>query len=218
MTTPDRIRQALAPAHAQVELTPFAQALAGGRVGQAEYVAGLRQMGYLHEALEAALADAAPRHPGVAALYDPVKMDRAASIARDLGVLGEGPIDAPAAPAARLAAAVAGWAAAKPWALLGALYVVEGSRMGSMVLARSVGKALGRDPRQPGTGLDYHADGLATRPHDWRQFRQALADLPLTEAEAEDVCAAAADTMDGMVELYAALPAAAPAQATLAAV
>ena len=76
MTTPDRIRQALAPAHALVELTPFAQALAGGRVGRAEYVAGLRQMGYLHAALEAALADAAPRHPAVAALYDPAKMDR----------------------------------------------------------------------------------------------------------------------------------------------
>ncbi len=218
MTTPDRIRQALAPAHAQVELTPFAQALAGGRVGRADYVAGLRQMSYLHEALEAALADAAPRHAGVAALYDPATMDRTASIARDLAVLGEGAIDAPAAPAARLADAVAGWAAAKPWALLGALYVVEGSRMGSMVLARSVGKALGRDPRQPGTGLDYHADGLATRVPDWKRFRQALADLPLTESEAADVCAAAADTMDGMVELYAALPVTAPAEATLAAV
>lgn len=218
MTTPDRIRQALAPAHAQVELTPFAQALAGARVGRPEYVAGLRQMAYLHEALEAALAAAAPRHAGVAALYDPAKMDRSASIARDLAALGEESVDAPAAPAARVAEAVAGWAAAKPWALLGALYVVEGSRMGSMVLARSVGKALGRDPRQPGTGLDYHADGLATRPQDWRQFRQALADLPLTESEAEDVCAAAAVTMDGMVELYAALPVTAPAEATLAAV
>lgn len=218
MTTPDRIRQALAPAHALVELTPFAQALAGGRIGQPEYVAGLRQMAYLHEALEAALADAAPRHAGVAALYDPAKMDRTASIARDLAALGEGPADAPAAAATRVAEAVAGWAAAKPWALLGALYVVEGSRMGSMVLARSVGKALGRDPRQPGTGLDYHADGLATRVPDWKRFRQALADLSLTEAEAEDVCHAAAVTMDGMVELYAALPVNAPADATLAAV
>ena len=82
-----------------------------------------------------------------------------------------------------------------------------------MVLARSVGKALGLDPRQPGTGLDYHADGLATRPPDWKRFRQALADWPLTEAEAEDVCRAAVVTMDGMVEMYAALPVGSPAAA-----
>ncbi len=206
MTTPDRIRQALAPSHAVVELTPFAQALAGGRVGRAEYAAGLRQMGHLHAALEAALAAAAPRHPAVAALYDPAKMDRSASIARDLEALGSHTVDAPDAPAARVADAAAGWAADKPWALLGALYVVEGSRMGSMVLARTVGKALGLDPRQPGTGLDYHTDGLATRPPDWKRFRQALADWPLTEQEADDVCHAAAVTMDGMVDLYAALP------------
>ena len=218
MTTPDRIRQALAPAHALVELTPFAQAMAAGRVGRDDYVAGLHQMGYLHAALEVALADAAPRHAGVAALYDPAKMDRVASITRDLEALGEAVVEGPDAPVARVCDAVATWSVSKPWALLGALYVVEGSRMGSMVLARSVGKALGLDPRQPGTGLDYHADGLMTRVADWKQFRQSLAELPLTDAEAEDICHAAAETMDGMVALYAALPVGERVEAPLAAV
>lgn len=214
MTLPDRIRQALAPAHVFVEQTAYAQAMVAGRIGRADYAAGLRQMGHLHAALEAALAAAAPRHPAVAALYDPARMDRTAAVARDLDALGETATDAPAPAAARAADAIAGWATDRPWALLGPLYVVEGSRMGSMVLARALGKTFGLDPRQPGTGLDYHADGLMTRPQDWKQFRQTLADLPLTEAESEDVCAAALQAMEGLVEMYAEIPVGTPALAT----
>ena len=206
MNLPDRIRQALAPAHAEVERTPFAQGMASGRIGRAEYAAGLRQLGHLHAALEAALAASAPRHPALAALYDPARMDRSSAIVRDRIALGADGADPAKEPVKRLTDRIAEWAALAPWALLGPLYVVEGSRMGSMFLTRSLGRALGVDPLRPDSGLDYHAEGLATRAQDWKRFRQGLADAPLTESEADDVLRAAGAAMEGLVEMYAGLP------------
>lgn len=207
MTLADRIRATLAPAHDAVEKTPFAAAMAAGTLGRDDYAAGLRQLGHLHAALEAALANALPRSPELAALYDPARMTRAPLIARDLAALGADPMDAdpPTPVVARLTESFRRWAAESPWALAGPLYVVEGSRMGSMFLAKSLSKALGV-PTDPGSGLDYHADGLPTRPRDWKQFRAALSELPLTASRQADVLHAASATMDGLVEMYGGLP------------
>lgn len=202
----DRIRAAIAPAHDTVERTPFAVAMASGRIDRDAYAAGLRPLLALHEGLEAALA-AAHGTPEVAAVYDPRRMTRAPLLAADLAALGDVPAP-PAADAAvdRLTAEFPEWAAVRPWALVGALYVTEGSRMGSMLLARSLAAAFGVRP-EPGVGLDYHVAGIATRPADWQRFKAAVNALPLTPARAADVLGAAAVTMDGLVAMYAALPA-----------
>lgn len=74
--------------------------------------------------------------------------------------------------------------------------------MGSMALARPLAKALGVPPH-PGAGLDYHLDGVATRPMKWQQFRATLSALPLPEPQRDDVTAAAVEVMRGLCELYA---------------
>lgn len=206
-TLPDRVRAAIAPAHVAVERTAFAKGMVTGTVSRTEYVAGLRQLAHLHAALEDCLAAAASPH--VNALYDPARMARAPQLAADLAALAEDDeaVD-PAEPVARLAESLRGWADRAPHALVGALYVLEGSRMGSMLLARSLTRALGVEPR-PGHGLDYHLDGIATRPADWKAFKATLAGLPLTEAERDEVVHAATVTMDALVALYAAVPVAA---------
>jgi heme oxygenase len=209
MTLPDRMRAAIAASHTAVEATPFARAMVEGRVTRETYAVMLRALYQLHAALEGGLVAAARQCPEVCAVYRPETMDRAELIAGDLTALG---FDADAEPEVApdlLAAHIAEWARENPHALLGALYVVEGSRMGSMVLARTLGPALGVG-RGPGSGLDYHTDGIATRPQDWQRFRGALAALPLTEAQQADALAAAEATMNGLVELYAALPVAEP--------
>jgi heme oxygenase len=215
MTLPDQIRSALAADHAAVEATPFARAMVSGRIAPADYAAGLAGLYHLHAALEGGLGEAAGRCPEVAAVYDPDRMARSPLAARDLAALGAPPAGEPGPAVARLARRFADWAAGAPWALLGPLYVLEGSRMGSMVLVRSLAPALGVD-RRPGAGLDYHLDGIATRPQDWQVFRAALAGLPLTPAQRADVLAAAVATMGGLLELYAALPVAAPEAAVTA--
>lgn len=200
----DRIRQAIASAHVAVEQTPFAQGMVAGRIDRATYCAGLAQVGELHRSLEAALRAAHGRCEAVAAVYDPERMERAGVIARDLAALGGEPAG-PCGPVRLLAERADRWATETPWALVGALYVLEGSRMGSMVLARSLTRALGVAAQQ-GAGLDYHVEGIATRPADWKRFRAAVAGLPLSEAQHDDIVSAATATMDTLVEVYAAVP------------
>lgn len=204
MTLPDRVRQLLGPTHAAIEQTDFARGMIGGTIDRDSYCRGLDQLGVLHSAVEDALA----ARPEVAPLYRPADMSRTDAVACDLIALGGDPTG-PTPETESLCAAVREWAATSPWKLVGSLYVLEGSRMGSMALVRPLSKALGIEVR-PGTGLDYHLAGIATRPQDWQRFRGTLAGLPLTDSEQADVCAGATATMDGLFALYAALPAATP--------
>lgn len=204
MTLPDRVRQLLGPTHAAIEQTDFARALVAGTIDRPAYCRGLAQLAHLHAALEDAFAG----RPEFAPLYRPADMARTDAIACDLAALGGFPDD-PTEPTERACGAIREWAASSPWKLVGALYVLEGSRMGSMALVRPLSKALGVEVR-PGTGLDYHLAGMPTRPQTWGQFRGTLAGLPLTADQQADVCAGAAETMDGLFALYSALPVGTP--------
>jgi heme oxygenase len=180
--------------------------MATGRIDRDTYAAGLGPLLALHKGLEAALA-AAHGAPEVAAVYDPCRMTRGPLLAADRVALGEVPAPAAANVAiGRLADEFHEWAEFRPWALIGALYVTEGSRMGSMLLARSLSAAFGVRP-ELGVGLDYHVAGIATRPADWQRFKAAVNALPLAPARAVEVLGAAVVTMNGLVEMYAALPA-----------
>lgn len=201
----DRIRAALAPAHDAVEKTDFATAMAAGRLDRWGYAAVLPPLHGLHGALEARLA-----LPSVAewvgSVYRPETMARTLLVAADLSVLGTPPSNSVAAAAVeRLAEDFAHWSAARPWALLGPLYVVEGSRMGSMILARRLAETFGVRP-EPGVGLDYHVVGLATRPAEWQRFKAALNAITFDRSQQDEIVAAASTTMDGLVEIYGALP------------
>lgn len=203
MTLPDRVRQLLGPTHAAIEQTDFARAMIGGTIDRAAYCRGMAQLAHLHGAVEEALAV----HPEFAPLYRSADMSRTDAIACDLVALGHFPDDPTDATAAQCAL-ISQWSAASPWKLVGALYVLEGSRMGSMALVRPLSKALGVEVR-PGTGLDYHLTGIATRPQTWQQFRGTLAALPLTDAQQAAVCDGGTATMDALHAMYAAFPVAA---------
>jgi heme oxygenase len=203
VTLPDRVRQLLGPTHAAIEQTDFARAMIGGTIDRAAYCRGLAQLAHLHAAVEEALA----AHPEFAVLYRAADMSRTDAIACDLVALGHFPDD-PTDATAAVCSLVAGWSSAAPWRLVGALYVLEGSRMGSMALVRPLSQALAVEIR-PGAGLDYHLTGIATRPQTWQQFRGILAALPLTDAQQQAVCDGATATMDALHALYAAFPVAA---------
>ena len=214
MTLPDEIRQTVAPAHDVVEQTGFARAMVSGRITRDEYVAGLSELAHLHSALETNLDAARPDCPELAGLYDPATTARAPLLDRDLAAFGAARSAAPGPIVARLTDRFADWRRETPWALLGPLYITEGSRMGSMFLAKSLAKAFALPPAE-GVGLDYHVHGMATRPADWKRFRATLADLPLGEAEYADVIRAAVETMDAIVAMYAGLPVAVPEPASV---
>ena len=209
MTLPDDIRQTVAPAHDAVEQTGFARAMVSGRITRDEYVVGLNELAHLHAALEANIEAVRPDCPELAGLYDPATTARTPLLDRDLSAFGSARTATAGSVVARLADRFAVWQRESPWALLGPLYITEGSRMGSMFLAKSLAKAFGLVPTD-GVGLDYHVHGMATRPADWKRFRATLADLSMGEGKHADVVRAADETMDAIVAMYAGLPVAMP--------
>jgi heme oxygenase len=197
MTLADQLRGSIRETHDSIERTPLAVAMIGGTITRDVYADWLVQMGHLHAGLEAALAGCNE----VEAVYSPTEMNRSQLIENDRTVFPTD--DAPACEAvASLLEAFAEWRTENPRKLLGALYVLEGSRMGSMALLRPLSKALGVRPG-PNCGLSYHLDGIETRPMKWQQFRGVLSGMTLDETEQADVQAAAKRVMDGLHALYA---------------
>ncbi|MGL4553825.1 MAG: biliverdin-producing heme oxygenase [Gemmataceae bacterium] len=192
MTLGTRLQAAIRDLHTKIEELPVAQAMAGGTISRPEYGRLLVQMLHAHQALEAVLAE----QPSLAGLYTPA-MARTDDLLSDLAALGQ-PRGGRATPETLgFADEVAGWAD-DPSSLAGCLYVLEGSRMGSMVLAPRLARAFGV-PVAMGHGLDYHVRDLERRPVLWRGFKAALESLPL---DAERLLAAAERTMFHLYVIY----------------
>ena len=202
MSLTARLRATLRPTHDRLEELPLTRAMSDGRLPRPLYQRLLAELSHLHEPFEAELG----RRPEWAGLYRP-EMARAGLLRRDRAALGPDPEQTGPMPATRqLAEHVRLWGRDRPWALLGVLYVLEGSRMGSALMAGKLAGCLGV-PCEPGRGLDYHLDGGAERPKRWQRFKADLDDAPLSPAQQDDVVAAASEAMDRIHELYAQLSA-----------
>jgi len=207
------IRTRLAERHDAIERLPFAEALVKGPLDPLHYVLALHQLRHLHRLLESALNQVLVRQPeALGDLYNPSAMERTETLNRDLafwnqhGATNDGP-PRPHPALDRFAQWLERIAVDQPHALLGALYVVEGSRMGSMLLTNSLVKLLHTDD-QPGHGLDYHAEGRVDRPAIWSRFKAGLDQFAATQptSHREAIQEAAAFTMDTLFEIYRDLP------------
>jgi heme oxygenase len=183
------LKNAIDILHRRIESTPYALAIFSGTITPTDYGRSLVQMLHLHEALEEQLA----RHPELP-IYDPETMGRSTSLRRDIAWWGGFADGLPLASTTNLVEAFESWSQDSPIGLIGALYVFEGSRMGSMILAGSLSRGF-RVPAQPANGLDYHVDGIADRPATWRRFRESLNALELSSEQRETVVASAVTTM-----------------------
>lgn len=190
-----RLREAIASAHGIIEELPLSRSMLDGTLDRDAYLGLLGQLWHLHREIESALSVS----PQLQHFFT-AEMGRTTALANDLARLGGAP-SAPAPTTLTLLTALRTLQRRAPWSLLGCLYVLEGSRMGSMVLVRPLAQALGVPP-SPDCGLDYHLDGLNQRPRLWQQFKAKLIALPLTEAQAEEVIEGATTLMDGLVTLY----------------
>ncbi|MFQ3648921.1 MAG: biliverdin-producing heme oxygenase [Gemmataceae bacterium] len=200
MTLAARLQAAIRDLHSRIELLPIAQAMAHGTIGRQEYGRLLSQLRFAHRALEAVL----PEQPALESVYHP-SMARATDLLTDLAALGLLGAAQRVLPQTRsFAEEVAGPWAKSPASLVGCLYVLEGSRMGSMILAPRLAKAFGV-PMLLGHGLDYHIRDLECRPLLWRQFKTALEGLPFSEQQADTLVRAAERTMEHLYNIYAAV-------------
>lgn len=196
-----QLRLAIDQTHQDIENLPYSRALLAGQLHRPAYLVSLGQLYHLHLNLECELGC----HPQLLSVYRPGVMARGHLIERDLAALG-GQAGRPAAQTTRLITRFRAWSEEAPCALLGALYVFEGSRLGSLVLARSLARSLGV-PAEPWRGLDYHIDAASERPRLWGEFKTAMNAVMLSDADRREVVDAAAATMSGLYDLYAALSA-----------
>ena len=197
----DFVKSQIAPIHAEIDRTPMALALVSGQIDRPAYGELLATMLRVHEGFESAISGIAE----LGELYDPTLHDRCDAIRADLEALGLQDMSGNSEWASEVIEQFDRWSTERPWALLGALYVFEGSRMGSMFIAKSLAKGFGLQLRA-NSGLDYHLDGIETRPQQWMQFRSRLNALSPSAEQQHDLLAGAIGTMKFMAEFYRSAP------------
>lgn len=181
-----RLKTATADLHRMAETRPLQKSLARGTIAREPYAAFLQQMQIVHGALEAAIRRASGAHRAFAGVVKP-HHERQTLLARDLEFLGAGPAEP--TPAARaLLDEIERVEARAPVALLGMLYVLEGSTNGSTFIARALCRSL---QMKPGPGLLYldpHGDLQRER---WPAFKRDMDAVGFTEPECREIIAAA---------------------------
>ncbi len=191
------IRQAIRDSHDAIEGLPISKAMLEGTLDRATYVQLLQLLKPIHQAIEqaaAVLQDILPPCTFGRPRSECIKKDLAYFGAQETHSMSEEVLD--------LRRQFEEWSERRRAALLGAIYVIEGSRMGSMVLARSLAQTFGVSPT-PGNGLDYHVDGMADLPRKWGQFKGMMNALGLSHEDRIHVLDGAVMTMDGLCSVYA---------------
>lgn len=199
----ERLKAETRADHTRAEKHPLMAALVGGRADRAAYAGYLGQMLHVHATLEAAIRTTAPRHAALAGVVREHHF-REPAIRADLATLGEQPERHPPLPATRLfCERIEGLASADPPALLGTLYVLEGSTNGGRYIAPAVRKSLGLpDGVQAGSGTEYlepHGDRQACR---WSLFKASLDVVTFTPAECDMIAAVASDAFRGVYDIF----------------
>ncbi len=184
VTLMDSLRNATWSEHKKLEKRPFNQALAGGCLAQAAYVSQLQQYFLLLLVLEQALANS--HHPSVQHVWQE-DLRKTHLLQRDL-LYFQALEPLHAVPANSL---FMHWLEAiqhtEELALLGILYVFEGSTLGASVLLPIVQKSYALT--QAGCAF-YRAYGVDTRAH-WAIFRERMNQAVLEPAQQHQVIQAA---------------------------
>lgn len=175
--------------HSHAESRTLQRAMAGGEVDRTAFCAYLGQLHHVHSSLESALDSSRGDHPAIAAIATVDRM-RVPDLDRDLSYFGIDPRRVPAGDAARRFSQMVGITnEANPIALLGALYVVEGSTNGGRFLARALSKSWGLD----GEGLSYFDPYGEEQRRMWASFREQMGEASI-DADQEDAIVEMAKT------------------------
>jgi heme oxygenase len=187
------LREHTADDHHRAERSDFQRRFVSGRLPRAGYTAWLEQMWWVYRALAAHFAGDGVPAPHAALFAD--ARDRTPDLAADLAFLGSAPGATRAVPATdAFLARIAQWAAVDPPALLGVLYVLEGSTNGSRYIANAVRKAYGLDGGSGTAFLDPYGEAQPAR---WKAFKREL-DAAVSAHEVPSLIAAARETFNAV--------------------
>jgi heme oxygenase len=201
MSVMNLVRSAISASHFQIEQTAFSKGMLDGSMTATNYARGLVQLWHIHSILETC-ATLSPKIKG----FFTNEMIRTGTIRRDLHAFGydlnsfEQMLETTA-----IVDQLKDWALESSYAILGCIYILEGSRMGSLMIAKPLGQTLRLAPGEV-AGIEYHTEGAAGTPMRLRSFKEKVDQAGLgTEAEAQ-LIEGAVRFMDLLNALYAALP------------
>ncbi len=200
MSVMNMVRAAISESHQQIEQTPFSIGMLDGSISRSEYANGLVQLWHIHDELESIVCQA-----NELTHYFTSEMVRTNTITRDLKAFGYKVFTfQPMNETLAIVNQLRYWATQKPFALLGCIYILEGSRMGSLVIAKPLSKTLGIEPGET-SGIEYHTEGAAQTPSRVRAFKEKVDGANLDEATIGDLTEGAVTFMELLNTLYAAL-------------
>ena len=187
------VRRRIRAVHDRLEGSALARAMVEETVTREMYRGLLEQLYPVHVELERLATGAGVGVPGLGS--------RAEALRADLRVFGGDPDARELACTRWLCDALGFQAQLGRASLLGALYVLEGSRMGGRVVAPHLAKALDL-PLESASGLDYHLQDQDAFPKVWAAYCEELDGLYRREWEREAFVLAAEATMEHLFELY----------------
>ena len=199
----ERLRAETSEEHEATEATALSRAMLAGSVSPEAYKAQLRAYHQVHHALERSLGAAAKESPAVRAVVEQVGK-KTPVLSDDLDRLAEVvAADSPALRAA-VAALVRVVSQVDEAALLGALYVLEGSSLGATVLLPRLQQALGLKDE----GLSYYRGHGAETRSRWNAFGERMDEALAAPAAQEVAIASARTTFAGLRAIFDAISAA----------
>ena len=184
--------------HRRAESSPFQRALVAGKLPVDRYVGWLEQMRVLYRVLEAELTLAAVGDRYAALLG--TRWRRTPELLADLAHFGRPAEPAPMPATDAFVGQLARWGGEKSAALIGVLYVLEGSTNGSRYIARSLRKAYALDL----AGLGYLDPYGDAQTEEWARFKAAL-DAAIPADDLPAVVAGAIATFEAVTAIGAEL-------------
>jgi heme oxygenase len=192
-----RLKEETKELHSLAESRPLQQQIARGEVDRERFAAYLGQLYLVHHALESALEAAKPGSSAVATMAKAHRM-RVPDLEKDLAFYG---FDASSLEAGQATLTfmdeITKLQADDPVALLGSLYVVEGSTNGGKFLARVLRKAWNLD----GDGLSYFDPYGEDQPAIWAAFRSEMDCLDFDARQQDAILDAARATFKAIAEV-----------------
>lgn len=183
--------------HTAAERHVFHQLLFSGTLPVDRLAEQHAAAGRVQSALERALDNVQTACPEVAAVYRGYHR-RADLYTKDVAGLSAAPRSGASAPEAAFTARLSGWASTDPIALLGALYVLEGSTNGGPFIQKAMARSM---PGVTLSALNPHGPDQAPR---WTAFKTAIDGLGLTRDRQDAVVRAAAETFSALCSIMSA--------------
>jgi len=192
------LRESTRALHKEAESRPLQRSMAKGTLPPGAYVMYLGQLRHLHESIEASLDAVLDSHPELAGLFTNDRR-RVPDLDRDLAAFSVSPETVPVLPPTReFIGKVEDFVGSDPVALLGPLYVLEGSTNGGRFLARVLERSLQIEDR---AGLAYMDPYLDRQPEMWAEFKRLADEVQLTPDQRDAVTEAARDTFRAIAEI-----------------